>query len=416
MITDVLAVLCPSEDDTALLTACLKNGEEARSAWNAWRSRRDASADHLRTELAARRNLMPLLERSVARNGLRVESELVDYIRAAVLREELRTERFRRIAAGVLTGVQRAGATPYVSRGVALATTVYDAWAHRHCHDLDILVAADQLDCAAAGLKSTGLRQIDVREAARLRGAGHMAADAVLHHESGLYVVLHTRPFGPTFYDVPVARFMEGGERACIDDVAVRIPSAEALLVHVLGHATYSSAGRNLRWVTDAWQLSIRRPDIDWDEFAKRLDASRLTLPVSVLLHYLAEFGMVIPRELLEDARQRASTAPAIAQDVALGGALAACGGDLALLWRCARSPRGRARLVRWMAAPTPAYVRGTFPDRPALPLLLCYLYRPMRFIGGRLERREVPAAPAAIAVAGARGRRRLEGRGAADA
>ena len=416
MIADALAALCPSADDTALLSACLKSGEQARSAWEVWRSRRRSSADQLRTELAARRNLVPLLERSAARNGLRSEGELVDYIRAAVLREELRAERFHRIAASVLTAVQDAGVTPHVSRGVALAATVYDAAAHRHCHDLDILIAAEQLARAAAALKSAGLRQIDVREASRLRGAANTAADAVLRHESGLHVMLHTRPFGPPFYDVPLARFVERGERARIHEATVDIPSPAALLVHVLGHATYSSTGRNLRWITDASHLLHRRPDIDWDEFATRLDASRLTLPVSVLLRYLVEFGMAVPPDVLKNATRRAGMASAVARDVALGGALAACGGDLPLLWRSARSLSGRARLVKWMVAPTPAYVRATFPQRPAPPLMLCYLYRPMRFMSGRLERRRAASQPAAIAFAGSRGGRVLEQRGAADA
>jgi hypothetical protein len=214
----------------------------------------------------------------------------------------------------------------------------------------------------------------------------------VLRHASGLGVALHTRPFSVAFYDVAVDRFVERAQSIVIEGVPALTPSPEAMLVHVLGHATYSASRKNLRWVTDAWSLLARHPGISWSEIEALLDACRITLPVSVLLRYLATFGMPVPREVMERVLRRASAATPAAQDVALGGALAALSGDLRSLWRSSRSWRSRARLARWMLAPMPGYVRSAFPVTSPWGLPLCYLYRPFRFLAGRLARRRAPA------------------------
>lgn len=384
MIDDLLTVLRPDADDSALLAACLKTGDEAASAWESWRARRDSSTETLRTQLAARRNLLPLLERSVRRNGLRVEPVLLDYLRAATLREQLRATRFRTIAAEVLSTLDRAGVAAWASRGVALAATVYDDHALRHCHDLDLLVEGGDVGVSRAALRAMGLHDVDPREAARFSVPGHVPPGAVLRHESGLHVVLHTRPFGVAFYHVALSRFVAGGERATVDGQAIRIPAAEALLVHVLGHATYSSTRRNLRWITDAWHLLHRRRDIDWSEVENRLAECRMSLAVSVLLDYMTDFGMPVPRGHVERVRQHAFTLSPSAADVALGGAVSACGGDVGVLWGAAQSIGGRAHLLRWMLAPSAAYVRSAFPESRSEPIALAYLRRPVRFLRGR--------------------------------
>jgi Uncharacterised nucleotidyltransferase len=381
-IDETLSVLRPSPDETALLAACLHTGQCARDAWARWRSSRDAADDMLGSELAPTRSLLPLLARSVMRNRLDVEARVLAHVRAAVLHEELRAGRFRQIAAEMLAALERAGACAFVTRGAALAATVYGDWSLRHCHDLDLLVPAEHLADAAGALSERACVPIGSRA----------ATGALLRHASGLQIALHTRPFAVAFYDVALDGFVESAQSIIVEGVPARTLSPEAMLVHVLGHATYSSRRGNLRWVTDAWHLLARHPDINWSDIAARLDACRITLPVSILLAYLAGFGMPVPPELVERVRQRASAAAPVAQDVALGGALAARSGDLRSLWRSSGSWRSRARFARWMLAPMPGYVRSAFPATSAWLVPLCYLYRPFRFIAGRLARRRARA------------------------
>jgi hypothetical protein len=380
-------VLLPTADETALLTACLHAGGRARDAWAGWRAGRGPDEASLRDALGATRTLLPLLARSAVRNDLDVGRDVASYMRAAVLREELRAVRYRQIAAEVLAALAGAGVVALVVRGAALAATVYDAWALRHCHDLDLLVRPEALPAAVRALAGVGCRLLGPPRPPR--------AGAVLRHASGLEVAVHTRAFGVTYYDVAVEDFARGSGAITIDGAAAWAPAREATLVHVLGHATYSPSRRNLRWVTDAWHLMARHAELDWADVVARLDASRVTLPVSVLLAYLAELGAAVPADVVAHLRARAAVAPRAAEDVALGGAHAGPRGDLRSLWRSTASWRGRVRVARWVLAPSPAYLQSAFALPAAWLFPLCYLYRPARFVAGSLVRRAAPPAAA---------------------
>jgi Uncharacterised nucleotidyltransferase len=378
-VTGALSVLLPSAEETALLRACLHAGESAREGWERWRDGRGASGAELCAVLAKWRTLLPLLERSAARNDLDVGRDVLPYLRATTLREELRAARYRGIFVVAMTALEGAGSAPWVVRGAALAATAYESWPLRHCHDLDLLVNTHELEGAVAALTRAGF--------GRVAGRAASPADSVVEHPSGLRVALHTRPFAPAYYEADGA-FRRGGRQIAIEGMRVAAPSPEATLVHVLGHATYSSSRRHLRWVTDAWQILARHAEIDWEDVLTRIAAHRLDLPVSVLLDYLAAFGMAVPPGALTRLRERAACADRVAEDVALGGITAATQGDILAIWRSTGSWRGRLRLARWAVAPTPAYLRDALGVPSDWLIPLCYLYRPARFVGGRLARR----------------------------
>lgn len=378
--TDTLSVLLPTADETALLAACLHTGVPARDAWSSWRAGRGVSEKTLCHDLANARTLLPLLARSVRRNDLDVGPEVLSYLRATVLREELRAGRYRQIAAEALAALDPAGVTAFVVRGAALAATVYDAWSDRHCHDLDLLVTPRDVASTVHTLMRVGCVPVHSRPDPQ--------SCALLVHSSGLQLGLHTRPFGVRYYDVAAEEFTRNARSIMIDGVEARTPSREATLCHVLGHATYSRSRRNLRWVADAWHILAADGGVDWGDVLVRLDAYRLTLPVSVLLHYLAEFGMAVAPEVVIALRQRAVTAERAAEEVALGGAHAGPRGDLGSLWRSTSSWRGRARFARWVVAPSATYMRSAFPLPASWLVPLCYVYRPARFIARRLVRR----------------------------
>ena len=396
-IGEALSVLLPTGEETALLRACLHSGDSARDGWERWRAGRTAPPAELCTALAQWRTLLPLLERSAVRNDLDVGRDVLPYLRATTLREELRTVRYRKIVAGALTALEDAGITAFVVRGAALAATVYDAWPLRHCHDLDLLVDAEMLDTAVSALGRAGFRQAP--------GSPALRTDAIAEHPSGLQIALHTRPFVIAYNDAVGDSFTRGSRHITIEGVRTRAPSPEATLVHVLGHATYSSSRRNLRWVADAWHILSRHRDLEWDDVLARIAVHRLDLPVSVLLGYLAEFGVAVPARALMLVRERAACADPLAEDVALGGVTAATQGDVVGIWRSMRSWRGRLRLVRWAVAPTREYLRGAFSVPSDWLIPLCYLYRPARFVVGTLVRRAPPADAPRAPQAGARRR-----------
>jgi hypothetical protein len=386
---DTLSVLLPTGDETALLGACLHSGERARHAWARWRAGRDGPDERLCNDLAATRTLLPLLGRSVSRNGLDAGAGVLAYLRATTLREELRTARYRQIAAAAVAALARDGVPAVVVRGAALAATVYDAWCLRHCHDLDLLVPPDDVARAVGALAGA-----DCTPAGSSLDARH--GGAVAEHTSGLHIALHTRPFAVPYYDAPLDPFAGHVRQVTIDGVSARTTVPEATLVHVLGHASYSTSRRNLRWVADAWHLLARHPELDWAQVAARVETHRLTLPVSVLLGYLADLGLPVPPDALAHLRDRGADAGRAAEDVALGGALAATEGDVRRLWRSTPSWRGRMRVARWAVAPSAAYLRSAYAVRRPWHYPLCYVYRPARFAAGRLARRTARAAAGA--------------------
>ncbi len=379
-VVETLSVLVPTPSETDLIAACLLAGQPARDAWTRWRAARAPADDVIRRDLAMRRTLLPLLARAVQRHGLEVPPGVLPYVRAATLREELRGARYREIAAASLDALLRAGVTPVVVGGAALAGTVYDDWALRHCHDLDVLLRAGELRTAAEALARTGCTAIPPLP--------ERPADGLLRHASGLHVTLHTRPFAVRHYAAPVEWMTRPRRLVTIGGVEAPTLAPEAALVHRLGHASYSVSRANLHWVADAWHLVARHPHLDWDDVLRRIDAHRLALPIFVLLRWLAGFGMPVPSDTQTALEGSAIAADRAAEDVALGGALAGARGRMRALWDATPSWRGRARLLRWGVAPSFPYLRSRYPDTPAARLPAGYVHRPAAFVARALRRR----------------------------
>jgi hypothetical protein len=383
---DTLAVLLPSVDETAFLAASLHSGARARAGWDRWRSARGASEAALREDLVPRRALLPLLSRSTARNGLDIGGGLLAAVRATALREERRANRFRQLTAEVLTLLQRAGTEPSLVRGAALAATVYPAWELRHCHDLDLLVDPAALDRATRALIDAG--SVALPTPPRAPGS------VLLCHPSALQVALHTRPFAVPYYAVSVEQFTGDQRPLAIDGVPAVGLSPEANVVHVLGHASTSSSRDNLRWVADVWHLLAAHPGLDWEMVVELLETCRLTLPVFVMLEYVAQFGMPVPAQVLARLEAHAARVSRAAQEVALGGAHATARGRLRNLWASTPSWRARARIARWLVAPSAGYMRSAYPVPSVWLLPLRYVHRPAHSIAEKVA--EWPGAAAA--------------------
>ncbi|MEO8605865.1 MAG: nucleotidyltransferase family protein, partial [bacterium] len=353
---------------------------------------RGAAEAALLEDLVPRRALLPLLLQSTTRNGLAAGRGLLPHLRAATLREELRANRFRQLAADVLTLLQQAGTEPTLVRGAALAATVYPAWGLRHCHDLDLLVRPAALDVAVRALIGVG----SVALAAPPRAPGSV----LLRHPSALQVALHSRPFGVPYYGVSVERFSRDQQPLAVDAVRAWGLSSAANVVHVLGHASTSASRDNLRWVADVWHLLAAHPGLDWEGVIALLEAARLTLPVFVLLAYVAQLGMPVPADVLARLAAHAARAPRAAEEVALGAAHASARGRLRNLWLSTPSWRARARIARWLVAPSVDYMRSAYPVPSAWLLPLRYVHRPARSLVWKLTAR--PGAAAARVTAAA--------------
>lgn len=368
-----LSVVLPDSETTLLLKACLHSDKAGRSAWQAWPRGRNRLSD----EKGAVQSLRGLILSAIQRNGLTVDCDSLTYLRTAYVKEQLRLKIYNRLLREVLSGLSGTGIPVIILKGAALAETVYDEPVLRHCHDIDLLVRDQDIIRAKTLLPRLGFKTAN-------------PPDSKLHHwrfehESGLPVELHSRLFKVPYYDPPLPEMWARTQRHAIAGVPAHILSPSDNILHICGHASYSSSRHSLRWVSDAWFILDRHRDLDWDLLLDCARRSHLALPLSVMLGYLAEhLHAPIPETFLDRLYAAASHTDTAGREAALWGTLASTGGDLTkLIWA---TPKWRARVyvIKWLLIPSPHYLRWAEQMRHAWLLPLHYFYRPIKYIKRR--------------------------------
>jgi hypothetical protein len=378
-LSDTLSVILPTSEQTSFLRACLHSGEMGRRAWQAWREQNGESVRLLEKRRPAVKSLLPLLFYALRRNGVAVEPALLTVLRTAYVQEELRGRTYRRILGDVLELLAMEGVAPIVLKGAALASTVYPDPALRHSHDIDLLVKDRELSDAADAVPLAGFRVLS-------RRIGSHAAAVELEHVSGLPLHLRTRPFRIPHHNALSADFWHRSREAPSDGRPMRVLSPADNLLHVCGLAS-SRTSHSLRWVSDAWYIVHSRADLDWEVVVRDARQGQLALPLYVILRYLAaDMQAPIPTPILDRLADAASHTSMAARETALYGARVGGGGTFRNLLRQSRSWRSRARLVQWMLAPSPGYIRWIHGAGGCWPLALHYLYRPLRYFARRIS------------------------------
>jgi hypothetical protein len=186
-------------------------------------------------------------------------------LRAARLHEDLRIPATARACREAL------GGDVVVLRGIALAYTVYDDPALRHCHDLDLLVRA---------------------------GAGRE------QHEDGFPVSRHLSLFAPWRLGVGFDDVAADTVPTAVAGTAARVlPPAEAV-VHTCAHAATLGIPHSPLWAVDAALLVRRTPELDWDRVAARARGWRCAGVVADALSWLRrEVGVAVPAQCVRDLR-----------------------------------------------------------------------------------------------------------------
>jgi hypothetical protein len=280
-------------------------------------------------------------------------------------------------------GLAAAGVPAIVTRGLALAGTVYPHPSLRHCHDLDLLVPGDALERGARVLVAAGYSP-----AAGADGAG---PDAVLVHRSGFPVCLHSRPFQPRRSGERPQGLWARSRLVPLGGGEARVLSPSDTLLHALGHAAHSPSRLSLVWVADAWWIIRRDAGLDWELLVREAMLRRLTLPLAVMLTYLAdELAVPVPAAVL--ATLAAAATDTLDREVAVQGASAGGTASAVRLLRDAPDWPTRGRIAWWLLAPTPRYLRevGTLREQErVLPYYLARLWAAgRRAAAGRLGQR----------------------------
>ena len=369
-------MILPTPEERLLLRACLLPGEFAVRGWDAWK----ASRDGLRMERdESIRKLRLLVFRASQSHGFQMDKECRTFLRSAFLREELRNKVFRQICREVILLLKREGIPAIVLKGAALADSVYEIPVLRHCHDLEILVRGEDQGRAVEQLNSLSF--------CRMKGVVARAGICVLRHGSGLPLQLHTQLFEVPVYNLPIPELWERSQRSMVAGSMAQILSPADNLLHICGHASYSSSCRSLHWVTDACFLLQRHQDLDWDSLLSSACRHHLIVPLSMLLGYLSrELEAPIPMQFLNRLHFAASRAGYRDREAAMWGVVAqGCAGSQAMI-RSAPNWRVRFSIIRWLLFPSPGYLRWAEHIHFTWLLPAYYLYRPLKFALRRIR------------------------------
>ena len=369
-LSHALSVVLPTADETRLLRACLSSGEAAQQAWAEWSDINHGSLSDNKSIGKVR----PLVFNALRSHSLEMDRETQTFLRSAYLKEELRSNIFRRIFRDVLLSLANVGIPTIVLKGTALAETVYDSPELRHCHDIDLLIREQDLSRATELLRPLGFRKLNQRDEPD-------SEDSKMEHDSGLPLELHSRLFQVLYYTVPLAEMWERSEKRVVAGVETQILSPADNLLHVCGHAFFSAKRESLRWVCDAWFIMDRHRDLNWDLVLNCALRSHLALPLAVTLGYLAEhLNAPIPATFLKSLCAAAAKTDVIEKDLALFGARTACQDGPIRFLRKMKDRRAKVLLIQWMLFPSPTYLFLVEEVRRSWLLPLHYVYRPLRY------------------------------------
>lgn len=378
-----VSTMLPSLEQTLLLRGALWPPEAAREALLAWQARGPRPAARLARDHSGGKLLAPLICARIREDragGL--EERLLTYLRTALVREELRGRAYREILGELLRVLTLGGPPVMLLGGAALAETVYPRPELRHSHGILLLVPEGKRDETASLLPSAGFQVTSVQP--RRRSAPMHAV-----HTSGLPLWLHWNP--PIF--AHYLRFGENlwtrAEKRVVLGSRIDVLAPPDQLFHVCARATTGDRRSTLLWATDIWQLVASERDLDWERVIDRAAAVGASLPVWVLLGYLADaLGAVVPRPALERLAEDARRAGTLAREVALTGAAWRPGPKLLPFLRAAGSWRERAFVARWRFLPSPAALlaTGRIAERSRAPLF--YAARPLRSVSRKVRNR----------------------------
>ena len=302
----ICELFVPEADDTDLLRACLWDAPAGSEAFHRWSLIPERAIAALQAGGGAKRRLLPLLHAKLKDAGVPTPPELRSILHAAYMYEELRTGAYRAIASTILAelGVAR---IPFLAmRGVYFAAKFYGPGVYRHCHDIDLLVAPESLEAAAAVL-------VDRCECSMAVNSDRSDGELVLCHTSGLPIALHTEAFRNRAYRLSWAELQERSTPLDAYGTRCNVLSSEDSLLQLIVHASMGANSRSLIWLSDAWHI-VQQGDIDWQKLLLRAEGGAMTLPCLVAFEYLErELHAEVPGEFV-NALRRSTSALSVAQ------------------------------------------------------------------------------------------------------
>jgi len=163
----------------------------------------------------------------------------------------------------LLSRLEREGLTPVILKGGALRETAYGEPAERSLGDLDLLVSPAQLEQAQAALERAGYRTVGTEAMIEAYRLHHF--DIPFAHANGFVVEIHWALSRARLgFQLDERAFLSRAvSRPRASGVALRVPSAEDMILHLASQNEEDAFGR-LRRLVDLDRVVASTPQLDW--------------------------------------------------------------------------------------------------------------------------------------------------------
>lgn len=297
-----------------------------------------------------------------------VRGALADDVRRAILYEAVREGECRH----VVEACARAGLTPLIFKGAALAYSVYrTAWT-RPFIDVDVLIREADLPALGGVLASIGYEpatQVDGRLITH-QSAFVRSGRVGYHHQFDV----HWRPFNPE----PLKRVLTYEEVLTRSEPLPRLSPAargsgrvDALLIAFVHRAAHHNDAGDLIWIWDIDRLARRLSSDDWGSLvAEARDRDVRGLCAAGLARAAGCFSTPVP----DDVRRALGAGEPERSTVFLGGRLAEL--DIQLLNFASLRWCDRPAFVAQHLFPSAAYMRQAYGATSSWRLVWSYVAR----------------------------------------
>jgi hypothetical protein len=255
--------------------------------------------------LAEQNGLAGILWRELERAGASPPTSATRRFEEFVTLQRLRQPRLERSLAEAAGAVAKAGVPCALLKGPFLGERLYGEAALRPSVDLDLLVAADDVDRATAALGDAGWR-LQGGTSARWHRRHHH--HLVLDRPGSTDVELHFRAH-VGFGAVLPAEDLLGRTSACeYLGQPVRLLAPEDEVLYLAVHAAGHGLGR-LLWLVDLKAILASHPELDWSAVVARARACGLRRAAAFSFAAASDLGAEIPPRAmaLSPLRRRAA-------------------------------------------------------------------------------------------------------------
>lgn len=377
MQTNPLLFALPTPGQTLLLRAALLPQPKAARSWSEWvdglpeKASPGAAVADVGTGF---KRLLALLGHHLRACSIPADEETQSCLRAARLRERIRSDSARGHAGEALKRLTAAGVRPLLLRGFAFAESLYPEPSLRHCHDLDLMLERSQWPVAERCLGEAGYQRIAENQTC-----------LVLRHASGFPISLHSRLFRlATFDDKALGESRQSAE---ILDHSVDVLTSPAALLHLCGHAVTTGSHISPTWAADLWFLLNHDLDRVWQDpqwsslLAHGTNGSVALLAdasLTVLTYMKESLEMPVPLQVL-GALEAVSDRSTVGRKAEWSAALLCAEGRPLELLRFGKGWHYRAWALRYLAIPPTAVLRHDAGNEQSLASL--YVQRFRRFL-----------------------------------